>query len=155
MKGAAGHLGMHPFPGPAAIRSGPYKGLPGCEYCGFCTVDGCMVEAKGSTNYNAIPDAQKTGRLGIVPMARATKIEVDSNGRATGVTYLKDGQQIIPACRSCDPRHVRLRERGTPAAIDVEGVSQGALGPNRAGRSASTTSVTCTRVRADCFRASG
>ena len=95
MKGAAERLGMHPFPGPAAIRSGPYKGLPGCEYCGFCTFNGCMVEAKGSTNYNAIPDAQKTGHLKIVPMARATKIEVDSNGRATGVTYLKGGRQFF------------------------------------------------------------
>ena len=43
-----------------------------------------MVEAKGSTIYNAIPEAEKTGHLKIVPMARATKIEVDSHGRATG-----------------------------------------------------------------------
>src|ERR1700755_2545396 len=83
---AAKRLGWHPFPGPASIRSEAYHGLPGCEYCGFCTFNGCMVEAKGATNVGAIPRAGKTQRL---------KIEVDKHGRATGVTYLKGGRTFF------------------------------------------------------------
>ena len=70
MADAATQLGWNPFPGPASIRSETYKDLPGCEYCGFCTFNGCMVEAKGSTNFVAIPEAQKTGHLKIVAEAR-------------------------------------------------------------------------------------
>jgi gluconate 2-dehydrogenase alpha chain len=95
MAATAKKLGWHPFPGPAAIRSAPYHGLPGCEYCGFCTYNGCMVEAKGSTNYNAIAEAEKTRHLKVVPLARVTKIEVDSKGRASGVTYLKGGKTFF------------------------------------------------------------
>src|SRR6201990_126682 len=92
---AAKRLGWHPFPGPASIRSEAYHGLPGCEYCGFCTFNGCMVEAKGATNVGAIPRAEKTTRLTIVTHARVTKIEVDKHGRATGVTYLKGGKTFF------------------------------------------------------------
>jgi gluconate 2-dehydrogenase alpha chain len=95
MAAAASGLGWHPFPGPASIRSKTYKELPGCEYCGFCTYNGCMAEAKGSTNFVAIPEAQKTGHLKIVAEARVTHIEVDKNGRATGVSYLKGGNQFF------------------------------------------------------------
>jgi gluconate 2-dehydrogenase alpha chain len=95
MSATAKRLGWHPFPGPASIRSQPYHGLPGCQYCGFCTYNGCMVEAKGSTNYGAIPEAENTGHLKVVPLARVTKIEVDRNGRATGVTFLKGGRSYF------------------------------------------------------------
>ena len=89
---AAKRLGWHPFPGPAAIRSRAYRGLPGCEYCGFCTSNGCMVEAKGSTNFNAIAEAERTKHLKVLTHARVTKIETDSKGRASGVTYVKGGK---------------------------------------------------------------
>jgi gluconate 2-dehydrogenase alpha chain len=95
MSGAAKRLGWHPFPGPAAIRSEGYRGLPSCQYCGFCTFNGCMVEAKGATDVGAIAQARKTKHLKIVALARATKIEVGSDGRATGVTYLKGGREYF------------------------------------------------------------
>jgi gluconate 2-dehydrogenase alpha chain len=89
---AAERLGWHPFPGPAAIRSEPYGGLPNCQYCGFCTYNGCMVEAKGSTNFGPIPQAERTGHLKVVPNARVTTIEVDAKGHASGVSYVLDGK---------------------------------------------------------------
>jgi gluconate 2-dehydrogenase alpha chain len=92
---AAKRLGWHPFPGPAAIRSQAYHGLPGCQYCGFCTYNGCMVEAKGSTNFGPIPKAEQTGHLKVQANARVTKIEVDKNGRASGVTYLQGGKSFF------------------------------------------------------------
>src|ERR1700755_1273441 len=93
---AAKRLGMHPFPGPASIRSEAYHGLPGCQYCGFCTFNGGMAQAKGSTDVGAIAKAEKTRHLKVVPQARVTKIEVDRHGRATGVAYLRGGRTYVP-----------------------------------------------------------
>ncbi len=62
-----------------------------------------MVEAKGSTNFGPIPQAEKTGHLKIVPNARVTTIEVDRKGRASGVAsyVLKGGEQdLLPAGRA-------------------------------------------------------
>jgi gluconate 2-dehydrogenase alpha chain len=89
MADAARRLGWHPFPGPAAIRSRPYNGLPACEYHGFCTFGGCHVDAKGSTNLAPIPQAEKTGNLKVVEHARVLEIVVDGDGLASGVRYLK------------------------------------------------------------------
>ncbi|MEY2433266.1 MAG: gluconate 2-dehydrogenase alpha chain, partial [Acidimicrobiaceae bacterium] len=95
MATAAKGLGMHPFPGPAAIRSEAYNGLPACEYCGFCTYNGCMADAKGATDVGAIAKAERTKNLKVVTSARVTKIEVDSNGRATGATFVKGGKKYF------------------------------------------------------------
>ena len=92
---AAKRLGYHPFPGPAAIRSRAYKGQPACQYCGFCSGNGCHADAKGSTFLNAIPEAEKTKKLKIVTLARVTQINSDGEGRVTGVTYVKGGDQYF------------------------------------------------------------
>ncbi|MGH3012494.1 MAG: GMC family oxidoreductase, partial [Gaiellaceae bacterium] len=92
MADAARRLGWHPFPGPSAIRSEPYRGLNACEYHGFCTWGGCHVDAKGSTNLTAIPMAEATKNLRIIERARAFEITVDRDGRANGVRYLKNGK---------------------------------------------------------------
>lgn len=90
--GAARKLGYHTFLGPSAVRSQPYQGMGGCTYCGFCTSTGCFLDAKGGSQLAGIPQAEKSGHLQVVTGARATAIQVDSQGRATGVTYLKGNQ---------------------------------------------------------------
>ena len=89
---AARGAGLHPFPGPAAIRSEVHRGLPSCTYCGFCNFNGCYADARGSTFLNAIPEAERTGNLEVVPEARALEIVVDGEGRASGVRYLQAGR---------------------------------------------------------------
>ncbi|MGH8428762.1 MAG: GMC family oxidoreductase N-terminal domain-containing protein, partial [Solimonas sp.] len=91
MSASARSLGWHPFPGPAAITSRPYDGRPGCVYHGYCLGAGCHINAKSSTAVSTIPRAQATKRLTIETGAHVTKIEVDRNGRVTGVTYVKEG----------------------------------------------------------------
>jgi gluconate 2-dehydrogenase alpha chain len=88
---AARRLGWHPFAGPAAIRSQEYDGLGACVYHGFCTFNGCHVDAKGSTNLSSIPKAEQAGKLKVVEHARVTEIVVGRDGRTTGVNYLKGG----------------------------------------------------------------
>jgi len=88
MAGSARQLGWHPFPGPAAINTQAYDGRSGCVYHGHCNKGGCHVDAKGATYVTTIPKALETGNLTVVPRAHATRIEVDGEGRVTGVTYV-------------------------------------------------------------------
>ena len=95
MGAAATGLGWHPFPGPAAINSRTYQGRSACMYHGFCNKGGCHVDAKNSPAVTTIPKAQKTGRLKVVTRAHVTTIEVDRQGRASGVTYVTDGVEYL------------------------------------------------------------
>jgi gluconate 2-dehydrogenase alpha chain len=90
---AAGRLGWHPFPAPAAINSRPHEGKPECTYCGFCSHNGCYRNAKGSTDATVIARSEATGLLKIETSARVTGIEVDADGLAAGVTYVQDGRE--------------------------------------------------------------
>jgi gluconate 2-dehydrogenase alpha chain len=90
MASVAHGLGWHPFPGPAAINTKAYGNRSGCMYHGYCNRGGCHVNAKGSTAVTTIPKAQKTGKLAVVTEAHVTGINVDGNGRVSGVTYTKD-----------------------------------------------------------------
>ena len=95
MGAAARGLGWHPFPGPAAINSQRYQNRSACMYHGFCNRGGCHVDAKNSTAITTIPKAQATGRLKVVTRAHVTSVDVDANGRVTGVTYLVDGAEFV------------------------------------------------------------
>jgi len=96
---AARSLGWHPFPGPAAVNSRPYQNRSACMYHGFCNRGGCHVDAKNSTAVTTIPRAQATGHLKVVTRAHVKTIEVDGNGRVTGVNYLSDGADYFQPAR--------------------------------------------------------
>jgi gluconate 2-dehydrogenase alpha chain len=99
MTTAAKAAGWHPYPGPAGIRSKGYHGKAGCTYCGFCGSTGCYTNAKVQTNVDYIPVAEKTKNLKVVPLADALRIEVDDQGRASGVLYLKNGREYFQPAR--------------------------------------------------------
>jgi gluconate 2-dehydrogenase alpha chain len=92
---AAKRLGWNPFPGPSAINSVPRDGRGPCQYHGFCQPNGCPHNAKGSPNVTTIPKALATKNLTVVTEARVTRIEVDRQGRATGVSYVKGGVEYF------------------------------------------------------------
>lgn len=86
-------LGYHPFPQPAAILSEAYTDVSGrersaCVYCGFCTRFGCEVDAKASANVSHIPVALDTGLYEIRTNSKVVRVNVGSDGLATGVTYV-------------------------------------------------------------------
>jgi gluconate 2-dehydrogenase alpha chain len=91
----AAKMGMNPFKGPAAINSVFREGRSPCMYHGWCDRGGCHVSAKSSTNVSTIPKALATKRLQVVTGAHATRIEVGKEGRVSGVTYLKDGEEYF------------------------------------------------------------
>ncbi len=95
MAAAARTIGWHPFPGPAAVNSQRYQNRSACMYHGYCSRGGCHVDAKNSTAVTTIPKAQATGRLKVVTRAHVTRIDVDTRGRATGITYITDGTEYF------------------------------------------------------------
>jgi gluconate 2-dehydrogenase alpha chain len=95
MAAAAKRLGWHPFPGPAAINSELYQNRSACMYHGFCSRGGCHVQAKCSTAVTTIPRAQASGNLDVVTEAHVTSIDVDAEGRAAGVQYVKGGETYV------------------------------------------------------------
>src|SRR6476469_3132882 len=95
MATAARGLGWHPFPGPAAINSARYQNRASCVYHGYCARGGCHVSAKGSTAVTTIPKAQRTKRLTVVTEAHVTSIDVDGQGRVSGVTYRKGNDEFF------------------------------------------------------------
>lgn len=95
MADAARSRGWNPYPGPAGIRSRAYRGKAACTFCGFCGWTGCYTDAKVQTNVDYIPPAEKTKNLKVVPLADALRVEVDSEGRASGVLYLKGNREYF------------------------------------------------------------
>jgi choline dehydrogenase-like flavoprotein len=75
--------------GPVAITNGRFGNRNHCIYRGFC-LQGCKVNAKASPLITHVPDALAHGAE-IRADAMVSRIDVDAQGRATGVTYFKDG----------------------------------------------------------------
>jgi choline dehydrogenase-like flavoprotein len=87
MERGARKLGWHPFPAPMAIISEDYNGRRKCMNCGFCEAFGCEWGAKSSTLATVIPIAERTGRCEIRPNCYVHDVEVNSQGRVTGIVY--------------------------------------------------------------------
>ena len=80
-------LGYHPFSSPRAIISQPYKGRPGCTYCGYCQAFGCHVGAKSSILVTKLPEADATGNFKLFTGTMVYRVNSDNSGRVTGVSY--------------------------------------------------------------------
>lgn len=79
---------------PHAVATGPVDGRSACMYYGFCA-DGCKSDAKGSVNVSYLPRAVVAGAE-IRPGCFAIRVETEA-GRATGVTYLDEGEERFQA----------------------------------------------------------
>lgn len=88
-------LGYHPFPFSSGILSRAYTDpfgnvRSGCLYCGFCTRYGCEVDAKASPQTTHLPAALNTGRYEVRTRSKVTRVNLDADGMATGVTYIDE-----------------------------------------------------------------
>lgn len=88
LEDACRRLGWHPFPTPRAILARPYRGRPGCSYCGFCAGFGCRTGAKSSVQESYIDRALATGHCDLRPDAMVREVTVDDRGRASGCVYV-------------------------------------------------------------------
>jgi gluconate 2-dehydrogenase alpha chain len=114
---ACARLGFHPFRTAAAIASEPFKGRPGCTYCGFCHGYPCHVGAKTSTHVASLPAGIASGNLEIRDFCRVYQVNrTNDASRATGVCYFDpDGQpqevvadRIVLACYALENARLLL-----------------------------------------------
>ncbi len=80
-------LGYHSFSTPRAILSRNYQGRTACSYCGFCQAFGCHIGAKSSILVTKLPEADATGNFTLLTGTMCSRVNSDSSGRVTGVSY--------------------------------------------------------------------
>ena len=96
---AAQALGFHPYVTAAATLPFDYKNpdgvfRPGCAYCGYCGLYGCMVSAKAQPTNVLLPVLRRKSNFTIRNNAWVRRI-LHKDGRATGVTYMDEkGREI-------------------------------------------------------------
>ena len=77
----------------------------------------------------------------VVTRAHVTSIDVDEQGRVTGVTYRDRRRGVLPAGEGRSAGQPHLRKHQAPAAVEIQGVPP-TVCPTITGRSAGTTSAT-------------
>lgn len=76
-----------------AINSQPRDGRPACLQTGFCS-SGCFINAKWTTLFNHIPQAEATDFYDLRSECMVTKVLTDADGKTTGVRYVdRDGNE--------------------------------------------------------------
>ena len=83
-------MGIGWAPTPLATVSAPRGDSPPCVYRGFCVL-GCSTNAKQSVLITWLPRAIAAGAE-IRDLAMAGQVEMGQDGRATGVSYYRDGR---------------------------------------------------------------
>ena len=122
---ACRRLGIDLIPVRKALLVGPPRGqrMP-CHYCRHC-MDGCEVGAI-ATSVNAIlPDALATGRLTLRTNALVRRIEVNKEGRASGVAFIDrvtrrdfaaNARLVVLACGAIESPRILLNSNGPHSA---------------------------------------
>jgi choline dehydrogenase-like flavoprotein len=87
IKQASDKLGIPCVPNRLSIITRPHNGRPQCHYCGQCG-RGCSTHSNFSSTSVFLPPALATGKLKIITGAMAREVLTDTNGLATGVSYV-------------------------------------------------------------------
>jgi choline dehydrogenase-like flavoprotein len=87
IKQAADKLNITCVANRLSIITQPHNGRPQCHYCGQCG-RGCSTHSNFSSTSVFLPPALATGKLKIVTGAMAREVLTDTNGLATGVSYV-------------------------------------------------------------------
>jgi choline dehydrogenase-like flavoprotein len=87
IKQASEKVGIPCIPNRLSIITQPHNGRPQCHYCGQCG-RGCSTHSNFSSTSVFLPPALATGKLKIITGAMAREVLTDTNGMATGVSYV-------------------------------------------------------------------
>jgi choline dehydrogenase-like flavoprotein len=116
VKRSADRLKITCIPARMSILTRPLNGRPACHYCGQCG-RGCATHSNFSTPSVLLPPALATGRLTLVTGAMAREVTTDTEGRATGVSYVRtsDGREqrvrariVVLAASACESARLLL-----------------------------------------------
>ncbi|MEP6491528.1 MAG: GMC family oxidoreductase [bacterium] len=87
VKKASDKLNITCIPARLSITTKALPGRQACHYCGQCN-RGCQVKANFSSGDVLIAPALATGKLTLITNAMAREVTVNSNGLASGVSYI-------------------------------------------------------------------
>jgi choline dehydrogenase-like flavoprotein len=135
VKQACDKLRITCIPSRLSILTRPHHGRAACHYCGQCG-RGCATHSNFSSPSVLLPPALETGRLRIVTQAMAREVLTDTNGLATGVSYIdkRDGREyqvrariVVLAAGACETARLLLNSR-SPRFPNGLANSSGAVG---------------------------
>jgi choline dehydrogenase-like flavoprotein len=135
VKKTADRLGITCIPSRLSILTKPHNGRAACHYCGQCG-RGCSTNSNFSSTGVLLPPALKTGRLKILTGAMAREVMTDSEGLATGVSYIdtSDSREyqlkariVVLAASACESARLLLNSR-SPRHPDGLANSSGTVG---------------------------
>lgn len=119
VKRGCDRLGITCIPSRMSILTRPHAGRPACHYCGQCG-RGCAAHANFSTPSVLLPPALETGRLELVTNAMAREVTTDSEGLATGISYVDKVENrerhvaadiVVLAASACETARLLLNSR--------------------------------------------
>lgn len=87
IKGGAQKAGVPVIPSRLSILTRPVGDRPACHYCGQCN-RGCATRSNFSSQSVLLPPAMATGNLTLITHAMAREVLTDTEGQATGVSYI-------------------------------------------------------------------
>ncbi len=121
--------------GRSANLTKPLNGRQACHYCGPCE-RGCIAHAYFNSSFTTLKDALGSGKCDLIPNARAYKVLMNAENRATGVHYVDtqtkehheiNGKVVILAASALESTRVLLNS-GTRRYANGLANSSGALG---------------------------
>lgn len=116
---AAHALEIPCIPNRLSILTRPHNGRLACHYCGQCG-RGCSTHSNFSSPSVLLPPALATGNLKIVTGAMAREVTSDTEGMATGVSYIDTGtgqeahvraRVVVLAASACESARLLLNSR--------------------------------------------
>ncbi len=87
LRQGAAKLGWDTQTVPLLVNSVPYNGRAACIHCQHCVGFACPTDAKNGTKNTLIARALATGNCTLETEAMAERVDTDSAGRVSGVTY--------------------------------------------------------------------
>ncbi len=121
VKQACDRLKVTCIPSRLSILTRPHNGRPACHYCAECG-RGCAAHSNFSSPSVLLPPAQQTGNLTLIPHAMAREVMTDSEGRATGVSYVQTQERkeysvrariVVLAASACESARLLLNSRSS------------------------------------------
>ena len=114
-------IGVPLLPARKSILTRPLGNRPACHYCGQCG-RGCATHSNFSSSTVLIPPALATGRLTLVTNAMVREVLTNTDGLATGVSYVDTatrderavrGRIVVLAASACETARLLLNSKST------------------------------------------
>jgi choline dehydrogenase-like flavoprotein len=121
VKDAADRLNITCVAARLSIITKPHNGRAPCHYCGQCG-RGCMTKSNFSSTDVFIAPALKTGRLTLVTNAMAREVTLNSQGLASGISYIDkntgtekqaNARIVVLAASACESARLLLNSKSS------------------------------------------